>query len=130
MPRLALHSAQLPELRRCNSCERISAEICTQRCRGGMRLIIVAIPLFALGSVLGSITVLALKSWAPLTVAQGQLRCKGAGALIINVDGKDYAVNGKAGPSYPPIQRIWNSDNYPNLDIGRIIDRGLTLCDW
>ena len=37
--------------------------------------------------------------------AKGELRCEGAGAVIINVDGKDYAVNGMAGPRYPPIER-------------------------
>ena len=29
--------------------------------------------------------------------AQGELRCEGRGAVIINIDGKDYAVNGMAG---------------------------------
>ena len=28
---------------------------------------------------------------------QGELRCEGAGGIIINVDGTDYAVNGMAG---------------------------------
>ena len=60
----------------------------------------------------------------------GELRCEGSGAVIINVDGKDYAVNGMAGPRYPPIERIWNSTTQPEADIGRILSRGLTLCDW
>ena len=61
---------------------------------------------------------------------QGELRCEGAGAVIINVDGKDYAVNGKAGPDYPPIESIWSTTTHPEVDLGRIISRGLTLCDW
>jgi hypothetical protein len=60
----------------------------------------------------------------------GELRCEGGGAVIINVDGKDYAVNGMAGSRYPPIQRIWNSDTHPEANTGRILSRGLTLCDW
>jgi hypothetical protein len=62
--------------------------------------------------------------------AKGELRCEGAGAVVINVDGKDYAVNGMAGSRYPPIERIWNNANYPGADIDRILTRGLTLCDW
>ena len=61
---------------------------------------------------------------------QGELRCEGAGGVIINVDGTDYAVNGMAGPRYPPIERIWNKATHPEADIGRILSRGLTLCDW
>ena len=63
-------------------------------------------------------------------VAHGELRCEGAGGIIINVDGKDYAVNGVAGPRYPPIESIWNSATHPEVDLTRIISRGLTLCDW
>ena len=61
---------------------------------------------------------------------QGELRCEGAGAVVINVDGKDYAVNGMASRRYPPIERVWNSATHPDADIGRILTRGLTLCDW
>ena len=42
--------------------------------------------------------------------ALGELRCEGRGAVIINVDGRDYAVNGMAGPRYPPIQTLWNKE--------------------
>jgi hypothetical protein len=62
--------------------------------------------------------------------ARGELRCEGAGAVVINVDGKDYAVNGMASPRYPPIKRIWNRTTHPEADIDRIVSRGLTLCDW
>jgi hypothetical protein len=61
---------------------------------------------------------------------QGELRCEGRGAVIISVDGKDYAVNGMAGSRYPPIESIWNSTTHPEADTGRILSRGLTLCDW
>jgi hypothetical protein len=87
-----------------------------------MRFWIAAIALFVLG-VLGWYSGYAKD-------AKGQLRCEGAGAVVINVDGKDYAVNGMAGSRYPPIERIWNSATYPGTDIDRILTRGLTLCDW
>jgi hypothetical protein len=61
---------------------------------------------------------------------QGELRCEGAGGVVINVGGKDYAVNGMAGPRYPPIESIWNKATRPEVDIDRILVRGLTLCDW
>ena len=66
----------------------------------------------------------------PVKLAQGELRCQGGGAIIINIDGKDYAVNGMASPGYPPIQDIWNKATFPETDIDRLIARGLTLCDW
>ena len=57
-----------------------------------MRLVIAAIAVIALG-------VLGLSSFGGgQPVTQGELRCEGAGGVIINVDGKDYAVNGMAGP--------------------------------
>jgi hypothetical protein len=63
-------------------------------------------------------------------MAQGVLRCEGAGAVVININGADYAVNGMASRRYPPIQRVWNNSSHPENDIDRIIVRGLTLCDW
>jgi len=63
-------------------------------------------------------------------MTQGVLRCEGAGAVVINIDGADYAVNGMASRRYPPIQRVWNNSSHPENDIDRIIVRGLTLCDW
>ena len=63
-------------------------------------------------------------------MAEGVLRCEDAGAVVINIDGADYAVNGMASRLYPPIQRVWNSSTHPENDIDRIIVRGLTLCDW
>ena len=71
-----------------------------------------------------------LKSIFPSDRAQGQVRCEGAGAVVININGTDYAVNGMASRRYPPIQRVWNSATHSEADIDRIIVRGLTLCDW
>jgi hypothetical protein len=71
-----------------------------------------------------------LRSKSPSEMAQGELRCEGAGAVVINIDGTDYAVNGMASRRYPPIQRVWNSASHPESDIDRIVVRGLTLCDW
>ena len=62
--------------------------------------------------------------------ALGELRCEGRGAVIIKVDGRDYAVNGMAGPRYPPIQTLWNKKSQPQADIDRLIVQGLTLCAW
>jgi len=87
-----------------------------------MRFLIAVIALLVLG-VLGWYSEYAKE-------VQGELRCEGAGGVVINVDGKDYAVNGMAGPRYPPIERIWNSATQPEADTGRILSRGLTLCDW
>ena len=63
----------------------------------------------------------------PFVVAQGRLRCEGAGAVILTVRGTDYAVNGMASNRYRPIQAVMTD---PNFDIGPIISRGLTLCKW
>jgi hypothetical protein len=91
-----------------------------------MRLLIAAIAVLILG-VLGLSSLGAGRAEKRM---QGELRCEGAGGVIINVDGKDYAVNGKAGPRYPPIESIWNSATHPEVDLSRILTRGLTLCDW
>src|SRR6187399_668659 len=65
-----------------------------------------------------------LKSGSPSEMAQGEVRCEGAGTVVINIDGADYAVNGMASRRYPPIQRVWNSASHPESDIDRIIVRG------
>src|SRR4029450_12888957 len=82
------------------------------------------------GLTISSIAALFFKSGSPSEMAQGEVRCEGAGAVIINIDGADYAVNGMASRRYPPIQRVWNNATHPESDIDRIIVRGLTLCDW
>ena len=88
----------------------------------GMRLLIEVFALLAIGIV--------VLGRSPLELAQGELRCERGGAIIIKVGGKDYAVNGMAGPRYPPIQNLWNKNSYPETDIDRLIVRGLTLCEW
>jgi Protein of unknown function (DUF2511) len=65
----------------------------------------------------------------PFAIQQGQLRCEGAGAVILTVRGKDYAVNGMASTRYASMQPVWKSTNDP-ADVGPIISRGLTLCRW
>jgi hypothetical protein len=79
-----------------------------------------------------SLLVLALLGWYSgyAKEAQGELRCEGAGAVVINVDGKDYAVNGMASSRYPLIERIWNSATHPEANIDRSLTHGLTICDW
>jgi hypothetical protein len=62
-----------------------------------MRVLIAAIALLVLG-VLGWCSGYAEE-------AKGELRCEGAGVVVINVDGKDYAVNGMASSRYPPAHR-------------------------
>lgn len=62
----------------------------------------------------------------PFKSPKGWLRCEGMGAVILSVRGKDYAVNGMAGSRYAPMQAVWD----PSIDVGPIISRGLTLCQW
>jgi hypothetical protein len=94
-----------------------------------MRLIINAIALFAI-SVIITTFVLYLLGSPTLHLAEGQLRCEGAGAVVIRVSGKDYAVNGMASRNYPMIQTIWNETTGPKVNVDRLIAQGLTLCDW
>jgi hypothetical protein len=81
------------------------------------------------GAIAGTIAAFVLGK-PSFKVAEGELRCKGAGAVIIRVDGKDYAVNGMASRNYPMIQTIWNETTGPKVNIDRLIVQGLTLCDW
>ena len=95
-----------------------------------MRSIPAAIALLMLTLTTSSTAALFLKVGYPSDMAQGDVRCEGAGAIVINIDGADYAVNGMASRRYPPIQRVWNTTTYPQSNIDRIIVTGLTLCDW
>ncbi len=61
---------------------------------------------------------------------KGNLRCEGRGAIVINIAGKDYAVNGMASSRYPPIQRVGNRTTYPETVIDRLILDGIMLCKW
>jgi hypothetical protein len=91
-----------------------------------MRLLVAAIAVLGLAVLVLS----SLGAGRSEKLMQGELRCEGGGGVIIKVEGKDYAVNGKAGPRYPPIESIWNSTTHPEVDLSRILSRGLTLCDW
>ena len=93
-----------------------------------MRLIIGFIALLVIAAIVGS---LAAFVWGRSSVklAQGEIRCESPGAVIINVGGNDYGVNAIADWRYPPIRRIWNNTTYPETNIDRLIDLGLTLCD-
>ena len=87
----------------------------------------------AIASILGLMfgaTLVLLDHWPFTNFSHGELRCEDAGAVVIRIAGKDYAVNGMASLRYAPVQRIWNKIYYPNMDIDRLIVRGLTLCDW
>jgi hypothetical protein len=66
----------------------------------------------------------------PFAIQRGRLRCEGTGAVILTARGKDYAVNGMAGTRCASIQPVRKSTNDPKIDIGPIISRGLTLCNW
>jgi hypothetical protein len=94
-----------------------------------MKLLIEVIAFLVIGAIVVSIAIVVLGR-NPLKLAQGELRCEGDGAIIINIGGKDFAVNGMASPRYPPIQILWNKTTYPETDIDRLIIRGLTLCEW
>jgi hypothetical protein len=101
---------------------------------GAVALLMVGLTISSIGALFfnsGSPSkTLFLKNGSPSKMAQGEVRCEGAGAIVININGADYAVNGMASRRYPPIQRVWNSATHPESDIDRIIVRGLTLCDW
>jgi hypothetical protein len=94
-----------------------------------MKVLLDVVSLFALGLLLAALITVVLR-WPFADMAAGELRCEGGGALVVRVAGKDYAVNGMASARYPPIQGIWNRDNFPGANIDRLIVRGLTLCDW
>jgi len=94
-----------------------------------MKLLIEVIALLVISAIVIFIAIVVLGR-NPVKLAQGELRCQGGGAIIINIDGKDYAVNGMASSGYPPIQDIWNRAAFPETDTDRLIARGLTLCDW
>ena len=82
-----------------------------------MRLIIAAVALLVLGLIISSIAALILKGRS-FKMAQGEVRCEGTGAIIVNIAGEDYAVNAIAGWQ---VQRVWNKATYPETDIDRLI---------
>ena len=94
-----------------------------------MRLTVRANALLVIGAIAGWSAIFFLGR-ASVNLAQGELRCESPGAVIINIEGDDYGVNAIGAWRYPPLQRLWNSTTYPETNIDRIIDQGLTLCDW
>ena len=88
-----------------------------------MKLLIEVIALLVISAIVIFIAIVVLGR-NPVKLAQGELRCQGGGAIIINIDGKDYAVNGMASPGYRQYK------TFPGTDTDRLIARGLTLCDW
>ena len=55
----------------------------------------------------------------PFEVREARLRCEGKGAVILTVEGTDYAVNGMAASNrYRPIQAVILD---PKIDFGPII---------
>jgi hypothetical protein len=94
-----------------------------------MKLRIAAILLLVFASVGGLVAYVAT-TWPFTDLAQGELRCEQAGAVVIRIAGKDYAVNGRASDRYPPVQQVWNTATYPQTSIDRLIIKGLTLYDW
>jgi hypothetical protein len=94
-----------------------------------MRFLTEAIAVLVVGAIIGTLAGSVINR-PPHYTSEGELRCQGAGGVIIKVGGKDYAVNAMAGPGYPPIQSIWNETTFPRANIDRLIVRGLTFCDW
>jgi hypothetical protein len=91
----------------------------------------------------------------PFTVAEGEVSCRAGSAVVFEVNGKAYAVNGNAkSRGYLPIEPIWRHDPgmikmqeeiakaegktleeikklmgpMPRVNISPIIDAGLALC--
>ena len=94
-----------------------------------MRLRVRAVVLLLICAIAGSLAV-CIWGRSSVNLAQGELRCESPGAVIINVGGNDYGVNAIGAWRYPPIQRIWNNTTYPETNLDRIINQGLSLCDW
>jgi hypothetical protein len=93
-----------------------------------MKYIVEVLALLILGAI--AATAVLIFGRPSVKVAQGELRCEGAGAVIIRIAGEDYAVNTLAGWQFPPVQIVWNKDTFPETNIDRLIVKGLTLCDW
>jgi hypothetical protein len=93
-----------------------------------MKVLLDGVLLLAMGLLLATIA-LGLR-WPFTNMAEGELRCESGGAVVVRIVGKDYATNGMASTRFPPIQSVWNQDNFPGANIDRIIASGLTLCDW
>ena len=70
-----------------------------------MKLIIEVLALLVISAIVIFIAIVVLGR-NPVKLAQGELRCQGGGAIIINIEGKDYAVNGMASVVMPAMAEI------------------------
>ncbi len=71
----------------------------------------------------------------PFTVPSVTLRCvslPGGDGIIVECDGKKYAINGTAQSTYPAVDPIWRDNpDLPGtkINIGPLIERGTELCN-
>ncbi|MDM2419343.1 DUF2511 domain-containing protein [Mycobacteroides abscessus] len=68
----------------------------------------------------------------PLTVPEGVLRCRNMAVTFTTLDGTTYAVNGTARTKYPGLEPIWKPHpevSGARMDIGPLLNKGLTLCN-
>jgi hypothetical protein len=56
-----------------------------------MKVLRDSVTLLAIGLIVVALTTLGLR-WPFARLAEGELRCEGAGAIVVNVAGKDYAM--------------------------------------
>ena len=67
----------------------------------------------------------------PLTVSEARVDCLSAGALVAEIDGSLYAINGTAQARYPRIDPYWR-DNAAipgtKIPITPLIDRAKEAC--
>lgn len=74
----------------------------------------------------------------PFKVESGMLSCRRGDEVVFEANGRVYAINGLARGNlerkgYIDLDAIWlqdptNPDPHMRVDIGPMIDRGLTLC--
>lgn len=82
----------------------------------------------------GSSVAVSQSTWTrgewPFTVSHGVLGCTDPQQVTFNVDGTAYAVNGSAmDAGFRDIKPIWKpAPGGLRVDIGPMIDKGLTLC--
>lgn len=68
----------------------------------------------------------------PLTVPGGLLQCSNMAVTFRAPNGTTYAVNGTARTKYPGLEPIWKPHpevSGARMDIGPLLNKGLTLCD-
>jgi hypothetical protein len=71
------------------------------------------------------------EAW-PLTIDRAELRCEGAGAVVVRDGQREFGVNGTAiAAGYARLNPIWRDDPSgfePKVSIRPLIARGLSLC--